>query len=773
MNAISKTASMRDGGDMPHQGSARLAALPSAAIRAAIDHACGRIAPLWPLADFVAVNPFLGFAAEDFAQAAAELAAVRGVQALPGMARTPESGAPASGARVTSLAALHDARHGSMLAEAVTRAIGNFCAAYWDEGQAPWTMPGRDAPLFAAWRRYAMADRTARLLGLRNAARVFARLPDDAQEAIAQACAGLQLDAAALPAYFQHLLGSISGFAGHAAYRAWQARLQDRQDDAPVQLLAICLAWELALHDALGAQSSPAWCEARAAMACPIAPDATLQDLLDAQQQRERVYQCGLLAALAGNAATASRSTAPTPQIQAVFCIDVRSEVLRRQLEAQGDGIATLGFAGFFGIALRYGTMEEARCPVLLRPGLRACDVPQDAARGAGWAAGARREAARLWSNFRLGAISAFAQVELEGPLSGLKLARGKPSGAAPAPAAAVTLDGVELAQRVDMAAGILRGMGLAADFAPLVLICGHGSDVVNSPYRAALACGACGGHAGDVNARIAASLLNDPALRRQLAASHGIAIPRDTVFIAGLHDTASDEITLFADPLHPPKDAQLASLRTALARASAATRAARARKIAGACGDDLLRRGQNWAELRPEWALANNASFIAAPRARTAGIDLDGRSFLHEYDHRRDPDGAVLELIMTAPMIVASWINLQYYGSTVDPVRLGAGDKLLHNVTGRIGCLQGASGDIATGLPLQSVHDGVRMVHEPLRLSVVIEAPRAAIDQVISRHAAVAQLVQNRWLHLFAIEGDDRILRKLPDLSWSEESIA
>jgi len=79
------------------------------------------------------------------------------------------------------------------------------------------------------------------------------------------------------------------------------------------------------------------------------------------------------------------------------------------------------------------------------------------------------------------------------------------------------------------------------------------------------------------------------------------------------------------------------------------------------------------------------------APRARTQSLDLDGRSFLHSYVWQEDEGFGVLELIMTAPVVVASWIALQYYGSTMAPATFGAGDKLLHNVVGGIGVFDGA----------------------------------------------------------------------------------
>jgi uncharacterized protein len=168
-----------------------------------------------------------------------------------------------------------------------------------------------------------------------------------------------------------------------------------------------------------------------------------------------------------------------------------------------------------------------------------------------------------------------------------------------------------------------------------------------------------------------------------------------------------------------------------------------------------VFRRRSDWSELRPEWGLAGNAALIVAPRSRTAGLDLRGRTFLHSYDATRDPTGKTLELIMTAPMIVASWINLQYYASSVDNRAFGSGNKAIHNVVGLMGILQGNGGDLMTGLPWQCLHDGQRFQHEPLRLLVVIEAPREAIQRVIHQHQHVQDLVSNGWLTLVALEDE------------------
>jgi hypothetical protein len=179
-----------------------------------------------------------------------------------------------------------------------------------------------------------------------------------------------------------------------------------------------------------------------------------------------------------------------------------------------------------------------------------------------------------------------------------------------------------------------------------------------------------------------------------------------------------------------------------------------------------LRQRADDWAQTRPEWGLANNAAFVIAPRGRTLGVDLQGRCFLHDYDPGRDADGRLLEQIMTAPMIVANWINMQYYASTVDNKRFGSGNKTLHNVVGgRIGVFEGNGGDLRIGLPWQSLNDGERWLHTPLRLTVVVEASRESIDKVIAGHETVRQLVHNRWLYLMRLEGNR--MESYHDGSW------
>ena len=239
-----------------------------------------------------------------------------------------------------------------------------------------------------------------------------------------------------------------------------------------------------------------------------------------------------------------------------------------------------------------------------------------------------------------------------------------------------------------------------------------------------------------------------------------GIAIPADTLFVAALHDTTTDQVSILDAAALPPSHAQdLALLKAQLAEAGKAARIERAPRL-GITGDPsaearVITRALDWSEVRPEWGLAGCAAFIAAPRALTRNVDLGGRAFLHSYDWRKDDGFRTLELILTAPLVVASWISLQYYASTVDNRVFGSGNKVLHNVVGGFGVFEGSGGDLRVGLPLQSISDGRELAHEPLRLTAVIAAPVDAIDRVLAAHDHVRALVENGWIHLLALDGE------------------
>ncbi|MEM7709855.1 MAG: putative inorganic carbon transporter subunit DabA, partial [Pseudomonadota bacterium] len=267
--------------------------------------------------------------------------------------------------------------------------------------------------------------------------------------------------------------------------------------------------------------------------------------------------------------------------------------------------------------------------------------------------------------------------------------------------------------------------------------------------------------------ARLLATLLNDPEVRAGLP-DHGIEVPTDTVFVAGLHDTVSDDVTLYDVPV----DVNVERLRDALRAAARIARTERAVRLSGVEDSEAIpARGADWAEIRQEWGLAGCHAFVAAPRFVTAGRDLGGRTFLHSYDWRADDGFGTLELILTAPVVVASWIALQYHGSTTAPAQFGAGDKLLHNVTGGIGVIEGSGGHLRAGLPWQSVHDGTALQHEATRLAVVIAAPTDAIDGVLAAHPGVHALFVNGWLSLHAMADDGQLTHRHSAAGWTEIS--
>lgn len=725
-------------------------------------------APAFPLHATVAVNPALGYTEQPFPGAAGRLRALAGAsftapretvrQALREGALLDEDlkAALAESASTLSLAQLK-ARLWQASAppeplptaldlaeilferpwrQALEDCLGPFALSLFDGGQAAWGMA--PASPLEQLRRWLIQDPQAQRYGVSVAA-----LPANLGEALAWCIEDLAVPEAALPAYLERLLYALGGWAQHARWCLWA-----KDEGAPgLALLLGMLLWErAALAKSATLQAPwealfPAY-ETVSAGAVSASDDEIFQLALDLAAQRQLRGQ--LSGPARGNA------QAVRPALQAVFCIDVRSEPLRRALEAQDPAIETLGFAGFFGLPVAHGPGEEARCPVLLRPVVRSEPgaPPTFAARLTG-------SLARLSA---LGA-SALAYVEALGFAHGAALLGADRTPPAPVEPAPRWDEALPLDERIAMAATILRAMGLGPSLAPQVLLVGHGAALNNNAFASAYQCGACGGHDGGVSARLAAALLNDPSVRTGLAAE-GLPIPAETRFLAGLHDTASATLRVFPESevqLTPEARAQVMGW---LEKASAEVQRAQAQGLPGAQAATLGARARHWAQPRPEWGLAGAQAFVAAPRAVTQGLDLQGRCFLHSYDAALDPEFKTLELILTAPVVVASWISLHYYGVTVAPEVLGSGNKLLHNVAGRFGVFEGGRPWLRTGLPLQAIHDGARSRHTPLRLAVYLEAPEAAVLEILERYPGVKALFDNQWLFLYRLEAGAVVAR-------------
>ncbi len=718
-----------------------------------------------------------------------------------------------------------DAAHGTAVAPAVDSEVGRWCALLTRPGHdgSPGDRPGR---AYARWRQVVRHERRARRLAGPGLARAVDDAPEAPDEAVLHALERLGVHPTER---VDELRGQLARLPGWAGWAKWCDDWAGPEDLVPrislMDLVAIRLTYEAevlahARTGRSGASPAPAVHprprvsgaaggvtprdRARAVLAA-LALDEPGEEILgwaerlvDSPTPAERGST--VLAALeAGHQdrllRLLDRPPAPvgSPVAQVVFCIDVRSEGIRRHLEEAGP-YDTLGFAGFFATPIRFrpvGSVESyPSAPVLIEPDV---EIPEQGAPGSETATAqrverrqARTTAERTVASLSHAPVSMFGIAEaggwVLGPRALVRTLRPRARGER-RPSTVVVVDrpdvpgvgltGFELEERVLVAETALRTMGLTGGFAPLVVFCGHGSTTTANPHAAALDCGACGGNRGAPNARVAAAICNEPLVRDELRA-RGIDIPDGSWFVAAEHDTATDSVTVLDRGTVPATHGALVDRLSAdLVRAGSANARDRLRRLPGArrsrsAERQVRARSGDWAEPRPEWGLARNAAFLVGSRDLTRGLDLDGRVFLHSYDTDADLDGTALETILTAPMVVAQWINAQYYFSTVDPDVFGAGDKTLHNPINGIGVLVGAGGDLRAGLPSQSVEDGEGPVHEPVRLLTLVEAPRDRIDGVIARNPILRHLFDGAWVRLVARDTPDTAwCTRLPDGAW------
>lgn len=691
-------------------------------------------------------------------------------------------------------------------ARTVDAQTAKWCAAYF--GAAAWPMPGREAGFYPAWRALAPADPTLPR-PVRRRLRSVAAHPDDA---VLAALSTLGVDEADRASYLQAHLTRLPGWAAHVQWCVGRGVGVDLMG-----YLAMRLSYEAALlagrpgHEDVpspplsrppsarerAAHLARTWgvgevaesslvAAARILAALPVGARETLW-----QNAFEGNYRDGLLAALGAGSDAATAA----PHTQLVACIDTRSEGLRRHLEAV-DGYQTFGFAGFFAVAIRFTDLLAGAscdlCPVLVEPSHDIHESPApdaDAAAtrrlaGIGGLAGAESafHVAKdgLAAPFTLAEAAGWAAAPLAvaktmAPATSGKLRRRLRDVVAPPVPTELNVDDMPLDQRAMFANVALTTMGLTSGFGRLVVLCGHGSTTENNPYQASLDCGACGGQAGGPNARTAAAILNQAEVRAELRAV-GVDVPDDTFFLAAQHDTATDRVTLLDLHLVPATHRErVRTLAADLAKAGAALAAERLAVLPGAprattaarAARHVTRRSADWAQVYPEWGLAGNAAFLVAPREVSRGVDLGRRVFLHSYEAAVDPDGTALETILTAPLVVAQWINCQYYFSAVAPEVFGAGTKTVHNVVGAAGVIAGHEGDLRLGLPWQSVATGRRLVHEPMRLLAAIQAPLDRIDMVVDRNPILQRLFGNGWIGVAAREGCGRPWQRWTPGGW------
>jgi uncharacterized protein YbcC (UPF0753/DUF2309 family) len=779
-----------------------------------IETAAESVGSVWPLHSFVTANPLGGFEDRPFHEAVADGERLFGGGGYPSadlfrgawdtgridpeilrveLSNSGYDAAPA--ATLERLAAADgrdtdDADDGATTAtDRVDAVLSKWLAAFLDEGAAKWPMPDRERGFYDAFRTVARHDREI------PDREPIADLPEQPTDALRATLTDHSVDR--WPELLEHHFAALPGWTGFVKRRAAAG---DAWQTAHPITLAGYLAARLALVEAFDAPLAPADPDGD-----PVAAvgdgDLPLAEVW--LRAWERSYRSALVDPLTdASAELAAASDDGRPDAQLVFCIDTRSEILRRHVEAAGD-YETHGYAGFFGVPMRHEGYDadvtvdacppivDARHHVADRPAAGDTEARADRDRWrAVWDA-ASAVVGRLRSN----AATAFSFVESAGVGYGAALAArtllpARVSGLLErrderVPDAHEFCDpvldhdpeadhelpvGLTLEQKVEYAATAVELMGWT-EFARVVAFVGHASRTANNPFDASLDCGACAGNPGGPNARVLAAICNDEAVRERLR-ERGIDVPEDTVFVAGEHTTTTDEIELFDDDVPESHAEDLDRLRTDLAAAREGAAAERAGDMGADPGDgvrDTQRRAADWAETRPEWGLAGNASFVIGPRELTADLDLDGRSFLHSYDWQTDPDGEALSAIVAGPGVVTQWINAQYYFATVDDAVYGSGSKVTHNPVGNVGVYQGNGGDLQNGLPQQSLTAPDGPYHQPLRLSTVIHAPVERVTEVLADNGDVADLLDGRWLWLTVVDPtrDHRAFDYAGDLEW------
>lgn len=506
----------------------------------------------------------------------------------------------------------------------------------------------------------------------------------------------------------------------------------------------------------------------------------------------EHHYRQQILAALHANHGRAS-SLAGKAQAQWVFCMDDREEGSRRHLEEVNPAFETFGAAGFFGTPIFWQGLDDeaptALCPIVVRPTNSVRETLPPGAEAAyrrhqqrrqlrlawrerlhqgsrrGWLQAALLSvAAAPWALLallartlapgRVGKLLERTRDRFDKPLPGALELTAAPGEAERVASSDAPRIGFSEEEQVTRVGAFLRSIGLTSHFAPLVLIVGHGSDSRNNPHLAAYDCGACSGRHGGPNARVFAAMANRPALRAQLA-RQGIVIPETTHFIGAEHNTCDESFVWYdLEQLPASHREAFATLRSDGQEAASRHAVERCRRFASAPLDPspqqaqahLANRRQDIAQARPELGHATVAAAFIGRRTMSRGAFFDRRVFLISYDPLPDADGRVLEATLLAAGPVGAGINLEYYFSTVNNEGYGCGSKIMHNLTGLFGIMQGATSDLRTGLPLQMVE-----IHEPMRLLVIVEQTLEIISAIYQRQPPLQELIGKDWIVLAA----------------------
>ena len=534
----------------------------------------------------------------------------------------------------------------------------------------------------------------------------------------------------------------------------------------------------------------------------------------------ERHYRESVFTAITKNH---GRGTWPTreitPEAQLIFCMDDREEGIRRHLEHLNPSIETFGAAAFFGVVMNWKGLNEkdpvVLCPIVATP---KHEIEEVAAKTHIETVEQHKKRFALRSKVRdfihqdshrsllrtsilMVVYSPVTLITLMGkiftPLNWNKKATSLKDSFDKSNKNKITRiettfsedskedrtsdkistnhgalqHGFSIEEQSNIVESFLQNNGLLSGFSPFVVLIGHYSRNQNNPHAAAYGCGACGGKFSGPNGRVFASMANNSEVRTVLK-TRALDIPNNCWFIGAEHDTCNENIKWEDTDLIPEHLlTKFETLRAEVLQACHLSAHERCRKLASApknpstenASDHIAGRAVDFSQARPELGHATIAAGFVGRRHLSQGTFMDRRCFLISYDANVDPEGIYLERILLSAGPVGAGINLEYYFSSVNNERYGCGSKIVHNLSGLFGVMEGGNGDLRTGLPLQMIE-----IHEPMRLQLMVEAKTEVLTKIYKRQESIQQLVGNGWILLSAKDPEsDEIHTFDPEKGW------
>jgi uncharacterized protein YbcC (UPF0753/DUF2309 family) len=755
-----------------------------------ITEASKTIGKTWPLYAFVTSNPLAGYEDHHFKMAVDEAASCIGGNLYPDTdvfeefrkkgeideeiltSMMMEEGFSTSPQESLSQMRQFKSNKPHNKDQELNRMVVKWLMAFLDEGLAEWEMPFKNEGFYQAWRKLASYDD-------RINRKEIAKLPEDSHSALIQILENYTKEDQ--HKILKYHIAALAGWAGYIKFRT--------EENSPWQQ-----KYSLTLQDYLAVRLSMA-----KLIDADILPFKNKKENKEVNQLKyiwlkawELSYQDDFSQELK-QSIDQIKVDKKIPDAQMVFCIDTRSELIRRHVESKGN-YETYGYAGFFGIAMDYkdpnNGLEIKSCPPILDSGFEVTETPkQDQVQKLQeYQSKYLKKSFKSYFKKRMKNMlpSAFGYVEGSGFFYGVNMLLRtlipqhlyqpkKQQNSSYEKLCNPDIDHKQNHKQLSLEekTGIVKSAFHLTGWkklARLVVFAGHGSHSKNNPFASSLDCGACAASPGRHNARMLAELANDEDVRRSLA-KDGFDIPADTIFIGAEHNTTTDEIVLFDSEVpdsHQKKLEQLKADLVLVQQTATQERLGNNEKSVEAAH----RKTNDWSETRPEWGLAKNNAFIVGSRKITKNLNLNGHCFLHSYDWEHDDSGDALTGIMQGPMVVTQWINNHYYFSTVDNQQYGGGSKIFHNVTGKFGVVMGNGSDLKTGLPLQSVKEtDEKIYHRPLRLSVFIHAPKNRVLTILQNNENLRSLLDNEWIYLIVVDPteDNNFYRYQNSLKWGK----